>query len=141
MGVATAFRVQDLMTDRVFAVHPEDDLGMVCEVMSDHHVRHVPVVDEDGDLVGLVSHRDLLRSALIEQPEVPRFVERAVLERVRVRDVMAHDVESVPAERPLREAAGVMLENQYGCLPVVDGRRLVGILTEADFVRLAARGD
>jgi CBS domain-containing membrane protein len=133
-------QVEDLMTAKVFALRPGDDLGTLHDLMLDHDVRHVPVVDRDGDLVGLVSHRDLLRNALIEQP-VPGYVERAVLERLAVRDVMVSDVESIAPDADLREAAQTMFENKYGCLPVVVGRRLVGILTEADFVRLMAQGE
>jgi CBS domain-containing membrane protein len=130
--------VKDLMTEKVFAVRPDDDLSLVRDMMLDHAVRHVPVVDFEGDLLGLVSHRDLLRAAVIEQEEVPAFVQEAVLEGIRAGEVMVRDVESVGPEDDLREAAAMMLENKYGCLPVVLGRRLVGILTEADFVRLHA---
>lgn len=133
-------QVDDLMTSNVFALRPEDDLGALQDLMRSHDIRHVPVVDEDGDLVGLVSHRDLLRSALIEQP-VPAYLERALLERLKVRDVMVRDVESVAPDDDLRDAAQLMFENKYGCLPVVAGKRLVGILTEADFVRLMAQGE
>lgn len=133
-------QVDDLMTSNVFALRPEDDLGDLHDLMRSHDIRHVPVVDEDGDLVGLVSHRDLLRSALIEQP-VPAYLERAVLERLKVRDVMVRGVESVAPDDDLRDAAQLMFENKYGCLPVVAGKRLVGILTEADFVRLMAQGE
>jgi CBS domain-containing membrane protein len=132
-------RVSDLMSEAVWEVRADDDLATVRDLMVDHHIRHVPVVDDEETLVGLVSHRDLLRASLVEQDELPRFLEEAVLEQVKVREVMTGDVEAVAAETPLAEAASIMLENKYGCLPVVAGRRLVGMLTEADFVRLAAR--
>jgi CBS domain-containing membrane protein len=108
--------------------------------MEEHRCRHMPVVDGEGDLVGLVTHRDLLRYALIEQPEVPRFVETALLERLTVGDVMVREVETVDPGAELRQAAQTMIENKFGCLPVVEGRRLVGILTESDFVRRVAQG-
>ena len=132
--------VKDLMAEQVYSVRPDDDLATVRDLMADHGIRHVPVVDEEESLLGLVSHRDLLRSSLVEQAEVPQFVEEFVLERVKVREVMSGSVETVSPETPLAEAAAVMLENKYGCLPVVSGNRLVGILTEADFVRRAAEG-
>jgi CBS domain-containing membrane protein len=126
------------MSAEVFAVRPDDDLAMVRDLMLDRHIRHVPVVDDEENLVGLVSHRDLLRGSLVEQPELPRFVEQAVLEQVKARDVMTGDVETVGSDTRLPDAAEILLESKYGCLPVVSGTRLVGILTEADFVRLAA---
>jgi len=140
----TTTAVTDLMTGRVFAVEPDDDLSSVWTVMVDHNVRHVPVVDSDGDLVGLISHRDLLRAALVEHDDVPPMIERDLLERTKARGVMTRDVEWVEPTTDAAEAARILIENKYGCLPVLEGRRLVGILTEADFVRryaeeLAAR--
>jgi CBS domain-containing membrane protein len=133
--------VRDLMTEHVFAVRPQDSLTTVADLMHERQIRHVPVIDAEGDLVGLISHRDLLRNALIEQPEVPDYVEQAVLDRLHARDIMTAAVESVGPDLDLRLAAQVMYEQKFGCLPVVEGRRLVGILTEADFVRLMAQGE
>lgn len=127
--------VRDLMRDRVYAVRAEDDLAIVRDLMDDHAVRHVPVIDDEGCVVGIVSHRDLLRAAVIERPDVPPFVERALLESTRVRDVMSPYVETVAPDTELRDAARKMLEAKLGSLPVTDNDRLVGILTEADFVR------
>lgn len=133
--------VRDLMTEHVFAVRPQDSLTTVADLMHERQIRHVPVIDAEGDLVGLISHRDLLRNALIEQPEVPDYVEQAVLDRLHARDIMTAAVEAVSPDLDLRLAAQVMYEQKFGCLPVVEGRRLVGILTEADFVRLMAQGE
>ncbi len=133
-------RVRDLMTNRVLAVGPDDDLSTLHDLMTEHGIRHIPVVDGEGDLAGLVSHRDLLRSSLIEQPNVSSFLEEAMLERVKAAEIMTAGVESVDPEDDLRQAAQLMLENKYGCLPVTEGEHLVGILTEADFVRLLAQG-
>jgi CBS domain-containing membrane protein len=130
--------VRDLMREPVYAVRADDDLATVRDLMEDHAVRHVPVIDEEGGVVGLVSHRDLLRAALIERSDVPPAIERELLERTRVREVMTPYVETVAPETELREAAEMMLENKLGSLPVADNDRLVGILTEADFVRVYA---
>ncbi len=134
--LATA--VETAMTGRVYSVEPEDDLALVWELMSDRGVRHVPVVDAEGDLVGLVTHRDLLRASLVEQSDLPPQLERDLLERTRVLDVMVRNVETVEPTTGLAEAARLMLEHKFGCLPVLEGRRLVGILTESDFVRWVA---
>ncbi len=134
-------RVRDLMTRDVIAVSPGDSLARLRDMMYDLDVRHMPVIEGDRDLVGLVSQRDLLRNHLIEQAEVPDFIEDALLERLRVRELMTTGVLSVEADVDIREAAQIMWENKYGCLPVVEGPRLVGILTESDFVRLMAEGD
>ena len=133
-------RVRDLMTEDVVAVLPDDSLTTIRDLMAERDVRHMPVVDRDRELVGLVTKRDLLRNALIEQQDVPEFVEDVILEKIRARDLMNTAVEAIEPDVDIREAAQVMFENKYGCLPVVEGQRLVGILTEADFVRLFAVG-
>ncbi len=137
----STLRVRDLMTRNVVATKPGDTLAHLRNLMLDRDVRHMPVVEDDKELVGLVSQRDLLRNHLIEQPDVPDFVEDALLEKLLVREVMTTGVVSIEPESDIREAAQIMFENKYGCLPVVEGAQLVGILTESDFVRLMAEGN
>ncbi len=136
----STMQVRDLMTRDVVSARPGDSLARLRSLMVDRDVRHMPVVEGDQDLVGLVSQRDLLRNHLIEQPDVPDFIEDALLERLLVREVMTTGVVSIEPESDIREAAQIMFENKYGCLPVVEGTQLVGILTESDFVRLMAEG-
>ena len=131
--------VAEAMTSQVVTVFPEDSLAVLTDRMMEKDARHMPVVDsEDGTLLGLVSHRDLLRGRLIEQEGVTLRIERSLLENTSVSEVMVFPVETVGAEMDLRSAAEVMLEYKFGCLPVTDGRRLIGILTESDFVRWVA---
>ncbi len=133
---ARSAEVRDLMTDRVFTVGPLDDLESLYELMDAHHVRHVPVVDRDGDLVGLVTQRDLARHALGAQEDLPLSMQQEILHRRRVREIMATEVDTVEPDESLRTAAEMLIENKIGGLPVVEGQHLVGILTESDFVRL-----
>ncbi len=128
--------VRDLMTPRVFTLGPADDLEALYDLMDAHHVRHVPIVDRDGDVVGLVTQRDLARSALGARELLPLSVQQEILRRREVREIMATDVEAVEPDESLKVAAEMLLENKIGCLPVVEGEHLVGILTESDFVRL-----
>lgn len=127
--------VRDLMTEKVFTLKPKDDLAALYDLMDSRHVRHVPIVDSDGELVGLVTDRDLSRSALGAVEELPLSVERDILRRRRIRDIMATEPDTIEPDATLREAAEILLENKVGCLPVVEGLHLVGIITEADFVR------
>lgn len=130
-------RVQDLMTERVVTVRRDDTLDLVSDLMDRHCVRHVPVVDDDENLVGLISHRDLLRATRLASPDAPAAVEREILERRRAEEVMTVDPVAVDGDTLLSEAAAILLDNKYGALPVVSGTHLVGIVTESDFVRLA----
>ena len=128
--------VRDLMTDRVFTLRPLDDLESLSELLDRHHVRHVPVVDRDGDLVGLVTQRDLARHALGAREDLPLSLQQEILRRRRVREIMSTEVDTVEPDESLKTAAEMLIENKIGCLPVVEGEHLVGILTESDFVRL-----
>ncbi len=131
--------VRDLMTEKIFALRADDDIQMARDLMDERNVRHVPVVDEDRHLVGLVSERDLLRSMYPSTSELPVGTQHAVLQRVKVSAIMTRDVETVEPDDALAAAAQVMLDNKYGCVPVVvEGGPVEGILTESDFVRYLA---
>jgi CBS domain-containing membrane protein len=106
--------------------------------MLDNRFRHLVVIDRDGDLVGLLTHRDLLRHSLIERAELPVSLQCTVMRRILVEEVMTSEVETAEAGQLLAEAALTMFQNKYGCMPVVEGSRVVGILTESDFVRFFA---
>ena len=139
MTKMTKLSVRDLMTDTIFALRADDDIQMARDLMDERNVRHVPVLDEDRHLVGLVSERDLLRNMYPSTSELPVGTQQAVLKRVKVGAIMTRDVETVEPEDDLVAAAQVMLDNKYGCVPVVvEGGRVEGILTESDFVRYLA---
>jgi CBS domain-containing membrane protein len=128
-------KVRDLMTERVSTVRPDDDLTRLYDLMDGEHIRHVPVVDADGTLVGIVSHRDLVRGAARNMAELPVTLQRNLLRRTRVDEVMTVEPETVEPEVDAREAGERMLEQKLSCLPVIEDAQLVGIITEADFVR------
>ncbi|MGE0124395.1 MAG: CBS domain-containing protein [Dehalococcoidia bacterium] len=130
----STLRVRDLMTPDVHVAHPDEPIAMLREVMHEELIRHVPAVDDDGRLVGLVSERDLLRRAAGLESDVPLSVLQDVSDSVTVRDVMTWQVDTIEADDLAATAAEAMLDNKYGCLPV-----LAGILTEADFVRQVAK--
>lgn len=120
------YKVGDVMTREVVTLAEDDDLGRVEAFLSLGRIRHLPVT-RDGRLVGLVTHRDLLRAAI-----------GGVEHLVRADDVMTRDIRTVDADMQLTDAARLMLDNKFGCLPVVDeNERLVGLVTEADLVRFA----
>lgn len=133
-------RVRDLMTAGVFAVRAADDLETVSDLMEERSVRHIPVVDENGKLIGLVSQRDVLRNSLAGREELPPELAESSL-RTAVGQIMTRGVMTAAPDEDIRAAARLMFDNKYGCLPVVDDKHLVGILTESDFVRFLAAGD
>ena len=101
-------------------------------------IRHLPVVDEDGALAGIVSQRDLFHSGLIRALGYGAHAQQQALATVAIKEAMNTDVVTTTPETLLREAAGTMFERKIGCLVVVDGGRIAGILAESDFVKLAS---
>jgi CBS domain-containing protein len=124
--------VGELMTrSNLVTLTETQNLAAAEELLRLHRIRHLPVV-RNGKLVGLVTHRDLLRAAAqrggVDPTKQPLWAS----------DVMVRDVKTVGSDTPTREALKLMLDNKYGCLPVVGaGGELIGILTEADMVRFA----
>jgi CBS domain-containing membrane protein len=133
--------VRDLMTPDVFTVGPDESITTLQDLMSEKHIRHVPVVDDGGAVLGLVSERDVLRRTFSQEADLPLSVRLDVLTAVKVRDIMTWEVDTIDADEDLSTAAQIMLDNKYGCLPVVDEGALAGILTEADFVRFVAEAE
>lgn len=133
-------KVMDLMTENVFSVNADEDLSRLNDLMEDIHVRHIPVKDQEGRLVGLVSQRDLTRSALYTSRDLPLTEQRELLKRMKVSEIMTADPETTEMDQDIEEAGQIMLDNKLGCLPVVENGKLVGILTEADFVKFVVEG-
>jgi CBS domain-containing membrane protein len=131
-------KVADIMSRELVTLAEDDTLADARACMERGRIRHLPVV-RDGRLVGLVTHRDMLAASFSVFAEVSAREEKRLFSRIPVGELM-HDVVSVSPESSVREAARLLLDNRFGCLPVVakDGR-LVGIVTEADFLRLAVR--
>lgn len=130
--------VSDVMTADPVTVLPTDNLAHVYELMNGRSIRHLPVVNGDGELVGLISHRDLVRVALFAFDDLPFTEQKTFLAETAAHEAMTTDPDTVEPGTPVAEAARLLFENKFGCLPVVEGTRLVGILTEADFVKLAS---
>jgi CBS domain-containing protein len=123
--------VGQFMATDLFTVRPDDLVDLAASVMTWRHIRHVPVEDNEGRLVGLVSHRALLKllSRGITATDSP----------VTVREIMTATPLTVSSTTPTLEAMEIMRQNRVGCLPVLDDGRLVGIVTSYDFLDASAR--
>ena len=131
--------VKDLMSAPVVSLFAEQTLPLAEDIMSFKHLRHLPVVDDNRRVVGLVSHRDILRAQISSLTGLTNVERRARQEEVRVRDIMTRDVWTVSPETLASAAGRTLLDHRFGCLPVVEGEFLVGILTERDFLRFAIK--
>ena len=122
-------RVSDIMTTNLFTARPEDLVDLATSMMEWRHVRHVPVESIAGELVGLLSTRELLRlrDGNGENAASP----------TPVASIMQTDPPTIGPDAPLEEAFARMLENDSGCLLVVARKQLVGIVTERDLLEAA----
>jgi CBS domain-containing protein len=147
-------RVADVMTRDVLTVGPETSVQDVARLLWSRGISGVPVVDAAGALVGIVSELDLLvRNANLHIPQYLRVLDVMIPlggrhefdQEIRralgatAADVMTADVTTVEPQTDLADAATLMLDKDVNRLPVLDGGRIVGIISRADFVRLLAQ--
>ncbi|MDH3686921.1 MAG: CBS domain-containing protein [Myxococcales bacterium] len=137
--VDLGLRVEDVMTRTVKTVGRNDHLTLVDELMKVGHFRHVVVLDEDEKLAGVVSHRDIFLGALAWSMGQASRAHDRLLASTPAKEVMQSDPVTVDPATLLTEAATLMAKHKIGCLPVVRGEDLVGILTEGDFLALLSR--
>lgn len=130
--------VRDLMSQPVVTAGPTSPLRDVIERMETSHIRHIAVV-EAGRLLGLISHRDVLRSQEGSLSGAPSSEQVHMNRWIEARWVMTKDVRTVYPDTPALEAALILRSHAYGCVPVVEQGRLVGMLTDSDFVEYAIR--
>jgi acetoin utilization protein AcuB len=127
-------RVSDLITGPPITIAPETPVLEARRVMQTRVIRHLLVV-EDGCLVGIVTDRDIRLNMPSPATTLSVWEVNYLLARLTVREVMTKSVIIVEPDRPVADAARLLLTEKIGALPVVDGERLVGIVTETDFVR------
>ncbi|MBX7171648.1 MAG: CBS domain-containing protein [Pyrinomonadaceae bacterium] len=123
--------VEQFMTRDLFTVRPEDVIDLAANLMNWKHIRHVPVEDDKGNLIGIISYRDLLE--LIASEQVKKDNE------IVVRDIMKTDLIIISPETPTLKALNLMREKKIGCLPVVKDQKLIGLLTSHDFLTVSTK--
>ncbi len=123
--------VERFMAKDLFTVRPEDIIDFAASLMNWKHIRHVPVEDDAGNLVGIVSSRELL--------DIVSKNKLGGKDEIAVRDIMKTDVATVAPETSSLEALNIMRENDIGALPVVRGEKLIGIITAHDFLTVSTK--
>jgi len=130
--------VSDLMTKDVVTLGQNETLRSADDLMRLGRIRHLPVVDGDGLLTGIVTQRDLFHSGLLRALGYGAHAKQQALDGLAVKEAMRNEVVTTTPDTPLAEAAKKMFELKIGCLVVVEGQKIAGVLTESDFVRRAA---
>ena len=114
-------KVQDLMRTNVVTLHSSDALDIAADIMNMGRIRHLPVVDADNRVVGIVTQRDLYRASISSVLGFAQAKEHEWLGQVTVRDVMTKEVTAIGPEAGVVEAVDKLVTAKFGCLPVVDG--------------------
>jgi CBS domain-containing protein len=127
--------VRDLMCRDVKTLNQNDRLTIADELMRMDRIRHLPVINDEEELVGIVSQRDLFRSALSRALGYGERAQQKLMEQLMLKEVMTKPVQTIGPDAPITEAARLMADQKIGCLVVTQSERIVGILTEGDFVR------
>ena len=129
--------VKSILHPKLVTVSADERLDTVDDIMALGNVRHLPVV-KAGELVGIVSQRDLLRASLSSISNVGLGEKRAFLTSIKLHEIMSRDVITITPATSIQEAAEIMADEKIGCLPVVDDNELIGMITETDLLHFVA---
>jgi CBS domain-containing protein len=148
--------VRDYMRKEVVAFKPEDSIFTVAEKFYKNHISGAPVIDEEKNVVGVISETDIIRFMRITTPQTeptsePHLLtlllaglvkghialkrELEKLSEIQVKDLMSHVIFSISSDQPVLEAATMLTKYKVNRLPVIDDGKLVGIITRADLIR------
>jgi CBS domain-containing protein len=130
------YKVAQYMTTDIFTVRPDDPVELVADLMSWERIRHVPVEDGSGKLVGLVTYRAVMRH-LAERAKGAGIAARTT-QNTSVSEIMRTQVVTVTPDTTTLEAIGMMRRHRIGCLPVVQDGHIVAVITEEDFMGIAS---
>ena len=132
--------VEDRMTSDPVTITTNTSLKDALELVRSKSFRHLPVLDEDGGLVGIVTEKSLVYASPTPTTTLSVFEVDYILSRTKVGQVIQGSVITVGPDLPIEEAARVMIDHRIGCLPVVEDEKLVGIISDTDIFRVFVEG-
>ena len=127
--------VAEIMTAQPYTLGPDDSLLDAASLMREHHIRHIPIVANDGNVIGVVSHRDVLAAS--DSRLVHQLQTGSKENYVALSAVMTSPVQTVTEDAELRAVASHLREQRMGCMPVTRDGALVGIVSDSDFLEVA----
>ena len=130
--------VRERMTPNPVVVHLDTSFEDALQLLREKKIRRLPVVDKQGNLVGIVVEKDLLYASPSPATSLSVFEVHYLLSKLQVKDVMTKRVITVGEDCPLEEAARIMVDHKIGSLPVLRGKQVVGIITETDIFKVMA---
>lgn len=128
--------VEERMTHPVITTHKDVPIMDAYDLMQKENIRRLPVVDREGNLIGMVSEREILQASPSKATSLSIWELNYLMARISVDEIMTKDVITVEANTPLEEAALLMADHKIGGLPVMKDGKLVGIVTETDLFKV-----
>jgi CBS domain-containing protein len=133
-------QLSEIMNRDLVTVDKQASLRRARRILDQHRIRHLLVV-EGKRLVGIVTDRDLRQAAPSSKSPLTISERQEFMDELKVLEVMSRKLITASSTTTIREAAKVMVSEKIGCLPVVDGNQLVGIVTQADLLEMLVRGE
>jgi len=133
-------QLSEIMNRDMVTVDKHTSLRMARRILDQYRIRHLLVV-EGKRLVGIVTDRDLRQAAPSSKSPLTLSERQEFMDELKVLEVMSRKLITASSTTTIREAAKVMVSEKIGCLPVVDGNQLVGIVTQADLLEMLVRGE
>ncbi len=139
--IQTTITVGDVMTKNVLFAHVNHSFTQLCRLFFEMDIHHLPVLDEKGQLVGLLSASDVLKTFSFKVPMLSSCDEASLNKAISIYDLMTPNPLSITPESSISEAAFLFNKNNIQSLPVVEGGQVVGIITTRDVIRFVATSD
>jgi CBS domain-containing membrane protein len=133
------FKISELMTSPVYSLRETDTLQSARLLMDQKRIRHVPITSGENFFRGLITNRDVLANTISHLAGIDPATQNEIDAGIPLKEIMRTDVRTISSTDSVKDAAHILYHNKYGCMPVVDGGKLVGIVTEADFLRLTVQ--
>ena len=128
--------VKERMTRNPIFIRPDTPVTEAQALMKREKIHHLPVLDKEEKLVGIVTEKDLLYASPSVATTLSVYEMTSLLAKLKVEKVMSRDVVSIAEDVPLEEAARIMADRRIGGLPILRGKSLVGMITESDLFRI-----
>ncbi len=140
--IATNVQVADIMSDKVLFASLTQPFTQLCRLFLELDIHHLPILDEKGELVGIISSNDMLRAFSVHLPVMDCINEETLNERLSVADFMTPSpLVTISSKETILKALELFDNFNIRALPVVDDKQVVGIITNRDIVRYSAEND
>lgn len=129
--------IDEFMTAEPYTLRETHSLSDARKAMTERNIRHIPITDDDKHLLGLVTQRDVLAATVPTSKQQTKSAPHEADSDIKLSEIMVRDVSVIHKTDSLRRAALYIQSHKYGCLPVLSADRLVGIITDSDFIDIA----